>query len=133
MNTGDIMVMWLHHVQVMSNWAYTSLAHVHGTCAIIKMGVLKYSNGLRGMPADLNLRKVTASHFNVLITQNTNKNMPNMFHIVYLNENLRYCNENEHGVNKNPSFIPTCFDTQQKVRKRRNTHFTLFTCRYHNF
>ena len=58
------------------------------------MGMLKYSNGLMGMPANSNLRKLTASHFKVLITQNANENMPNMFPIVYLNENLRYCNEN---------------------------------------
>ena len=67
---------------------------MHGTHAVIKMGVLKYSNGLMGMPADLNLRKLTTSHFNALITQNANENMPNMFLTVYLNENLRYCYEN---------------------------------------
>ena len=66
---------------------------MHGAHAIIKMGALKYLNSLMGIPAELNLRKLTASHFWVLITQNANKNMPNMFHIVYLNENLRY-NEN---------------------------------------
>ena len=67
---------------------------MHGACAISKMGALKYSNGLTGTPANLNLRKLTPSHFNALITQNTSENMPNMFPIVYLNENLRYCNEN---------------------------------------
>ena len=44
------------------------------------------------LPADQNLRKLTASHFK--ITQNSNENMPNMVLIVYLNENLRYYNEN---------------------------------------
>ena len=58
------------------------------------MGAPKYSNGLTGMPADLNLRKLAASHFQVLITLNANENMPNMFLIVYLDEKLRYCNEN---------------------------------------
>ena len=67
---------------------------MHGACAISKMGALKYSNGLTGTPVNLNLRKLTPSHLNALITQNTNENMPNMFPIVYLNENLRYCNEN---------------------------------------
>ena len=67
---------------------------MHGARAIIKMGVFKYSYGLMGMPADSNLGKLTASHFNALITQNANENMPNMFPLVYLNENLRYCNEN---------------------------------------
>ena len=61
---------------------------MHGTCAVIKMGALKYLNCLTGMQADSNLRKLTASHFNALITQNANENMPNMFLIVYLNENL---------------------------------------------
>ena len=64
---------------------------MHGTHVVIKMGTSKYSNGLTGMP---NLGKLTASHFNALITQNANENLPNMFPIVHLNENLRYCNEN---------------------------------------
>ena len=67
---------------------------MHGAHAIIKMGVSKYLNGLMGMPADSNLTKLTASHFKALITQNADKNMPNMFPLVYLNENLRYRNEN---------------------------------------
>ena len=79
---------------VTSQWACASRAHVHGAHAIIKMIVSEYSNGLMGTPADSNLTKLTASHFNALITQNANENMSNMFSIVYLNENLRYCNEN---------------------------------------
>ena len=63
--------------------------HMHGACAIIEMGASKYSNGVTGTPADLNLGKLTTSHFNALITQNSNKNMLNMFPLVYLNENLR--------------------------------------------
>ena len=47
--------------------------------------------------------------------QNVNENMPNMIPIAYLNENFMDC---RHGVNENPSFIPTCFGTQQKVRKQ---------------
>ena len=58
------------------------------------LGAHKYLNGLTGMPADSNLRKLTASHCNFLITQIANENMSNMFLIVYLSENLRYCNEN---------------------------------------
>ena len=69
-------------------------AHMHGAHAIIKMGASKYLNSLTGMPADSNLGKLTASHFKALITQNAIENMPDMFPIVYLNENLRYCNEN---------------------------------------
>ena len=95
-NTGDIMVTWFAHDVnlVMSHWACVSRMREHCTCAIIKIGVSKYSNGLTGMPANLNLGKITASHFKALITQNANENMPDMFPIVYLNENLRYCNEN---------------------------------------
>ena len=70
------------------------VAREHGTHAIIKMGVSKYLNGLTGTPADRSLGEITASHFKALITQNANKNMPDMFPIVYLNENLRSCNEN---------------------------------------
>ena len=36
------------------------------------------------MQADLNLGKLTTSHFQVLITQNANGNMPNMIHIAYI-------------------------------------------------
>ena len=95
-DAGDVMMTWFTHDAnlVTSRWACASRAHVHGAHAIIKMGVSKYSNGLTGMPADSNLGKITATHFKVLITQNVNENMPDMFPIVYLNENLRYCNEN---------------------------------------
>ena len=67
---------------------------MHGRCAITKMGMSKYSNGLTGMPANSNLTKLTTTHFRALNAQNANENMPNMFPIVYLNENLRYYNEN---------------------------------------
>ena len=83
--------------------------HVACTCALSKMGVSKYSNGLTGMPADSNLRKLTDSHFQVLITQNANKNMPNMFLIVYLNKNLRYCNENLAWGKREPLAHPYMF------------------------
>ena len=94
-NTGDITATWFTSYAnlVMSQWACMSYMHVHGTCAIIEMSTIMYSNGLMGMPADSNLRKLMVSHINILITQNANENMPNMFPIVYLNENLRYCNE----------------------------------------
>ena len=79
---------------VTSRWACALRVRVHGARAIIIMGASKYSNGLMGTPADSNLGKINVSHFKVLITQNANENMPDMFLIVYLNENLRYCNEN---------------------------------------
>ena len=46
------------------------------------------------MQAKPNIVQMTASHFQVLNTQNVNKNMPNMILIAYLNENLPDCNEN---------------------------------------
>ena len=90
-NTGDITVMWLAYDVnlVMSRWACASCVCVHGASAIIKMGTSKHSNGLTGAPANS-----IASHFKALIAQNANKNMPEMVPIVYLKENLRYCNEN---------------------------------------
>ena len=54
---------------VRSRWACALHEHMHGKHAIIKMGTLKYSNALTGMPVDSSLRKLNASHFNVLITQ----------------------------------------------------------------
>ena len=55
-----------------------------------------------------------------------------MFLIVYLNENLRYCNENLAWAKQEPLIHPMCFGTQQKVRRQQKPHFTLFSCRYHN-
>ena len=69
-------------------------ACMQGAHALSEMGAPKYSNSLMGMPADLNLRKLTASCFKAIIIQNANENMPNMVLIVYLIANLRYCNEN---------------------------------------
>ena len=95
-NAGDVMVTWFasYATPVRSCWACALCAHVHGAHTIIKMGTSKYLNGLTGMPADSNLGKLTASHFEALITPNANENMPSMFPLVYLNVNLRFCNEN---------------------------------------
>ena len=94
-----------------------------GTCAIIKMGAPKYLNSLTGTPADLNLRKLTASHFDVLITQNANENMPNMFPIVYLNENLRYCNKNLAWGKQEPLIHPYTFWYTTKGENVAKTSF----------
>ena len=56
--------------------------------------------------------------------------MQNLSLIVYLNENLRYHNENLAWGKQEPLVHPY---TQQKVRRWQKLHFTLFTCRYHNF
>ena len=101
--------------------------HVHGACAIINMGMPKYLNGLMCMPADSNLGKLTASHFWVLITQNANKNMPNMFLIAYLNENLRYCNENLAWGKQEPLFHPYVFWYTTKGEKVvKNSFYFIF-------
>ena len=66
----DIMAMWFASYAnlVMSQWACASCGHMHGACAIIKMGTSNYLNGLMGMPADSNLTKLTPSYFKALIT-----------------------------------------------------------------
>ena len=94
-NAGDVMVMWFtsYVSLVMSCWACASCTCMHGTCAISKNGVPMCPSSLACMQADSNLGKITASHFQVLNTHNANENMPDMFPIAYLNENLRYCNE----------------------------------------
>ena len=134
-NAGDIIVTWFTHDAnlVMSHWACASRAREHGARAIFKMATSMYPNGLMGMPADRNLGKLTASHFKVLITQNANENMPDMFLIVYLNENLRYCNENLAWGKREPLVHPYVFWYTTKGEKVVKTHFTLFSCRYHNF
>ena len=97
--------------------ACVSRVHVRGACAISKMGASKYSNGLTGTPADSNLGKLSASHFKVPITQNANENMPNMFPLVYLNENLRYCNENGAWGKQEPLIQPYSFWYSTKGEK----------------
>ena len=66
-NARDVLVTWFASYLnlVTPQWACVSGVHMHGTCAIIKIGMLKYLN-LTGMPADLNIWRFTASHFNVL-------------------------------------------------------------------
>ena len=118
-NAGDV----IYANVVTSRWACTSCVHMNGARAIIKMGTSKYSNGLTGMPADLNLGKLTASHFNALMTQNANKNMPNMFPIVYLNENLRYCNENLAWGKQKPLVHPYVFWYSTKGEKAVKNSF----------
>ena len=71
------------------------------------------------MQANLNLEKITTSHFQVL---NGNRNMPNMIPIAYLNENFTDCNENLAGVNKNPYV----FWYKRKGEKVAKTSFTFF-------
>ena len=67
---------------------------IYVECALCKTSTSKYLSGLARMQQDLNLAKITASHFWVLNTQNANRNMPNMILIAYLNENFTNFNEN---------------------------------------
>ena len=90
----DIMMTWftLHVNLVTSHWACMSCTCVHGTCTQNKYGA-KYLSDLACTQAKSNLEKISIPHFQVLNSQNANKNMPNMFPIAYLNENLMKCNE----------------------------------------
>ena len=56
-----------------------------------------------------------------------------MFLIVYLNENLRYCNENLAWGKQEPLTHLYMFWYPTKAEKLRKLQFTLFTCRYHSF
>ena len=83
----DVMMMWFasYANQVMSQQAYTTCMCMYGTHALCRNSMSKYLNDLVCMQADLNLEKITSSHFQVLNTQNANENMPNMIPIAYLN------------------------------------------------
>ena len=88
-NSGDIMVMWFtSYVNLVTSlWACALHVCMHGTCAVSKNGVPKYPSRLVVTQANLNLAKLTIPYFQVLNTQNANKNMPDIFPIAYLNEN----------------------------------------------
>ena len=55
---------------VTSHQACMTCVCIYGTHALSKIGVSKYLGGLACTQADLNLAIITASHFQVLITQN---------------------------------------------------------------
>ena len=83
----------------------------------------KYLCHLVGKQANLNLRKISTSHFQVLSTQNANENMPNMFPIEYLNQNVRYCNENLAWGKQEPLIHPYMFRYTTKGEKAAKTSF----------
>ena len=103
-NANDVMIMWftIYQTLVMSCQACAACADVHGIHEICKTSVSKYLSGQECMPADLNLVKMTASHFWVLNTQNANQNMPDMIPIAHLNENFTNCDENLEWGNSEP-------------------------------
>ena len=63
---------------VMSHQACVTCVQMHMAHTPGNVGAPMYFSRLAYMQADQNLGKITASHFGVLITQNANKNMPNM-------------------------------------------------------
>ena len=71
---------------MMSCQACVTCVHVHGTCTLGETGMSKYLSDLACTQADLDLAKITASHFQVLNTQNANGNMPNMILIAYISQ-----------------------------------------------
>ena len=95
-NTNDIMITWFtSYVNPSDITSGMCIVCMHeGACALCINSVSKYQRGLACIQADLTFGKITASHFQVLDTQNANENMPNMIPIAYLNSNLMECNEN---------------------------------------
>ena len=87
----QVLMMW---ITLFANLVMSSLACMHGACALNKYAASMDPSGLACMQANTNLEKITASHFWVLNAQNANKNMPIMIPIAYLNENFMDCNEN---------------------------------------
>ena len=98
---------------------------VHGTCAPDKYDTSMYLSGMACMPADSNLKKLTASHSWVLNTENTNENMPNMIPIAYLNENLMDCNENFVRGKHEPLIYPYMFWYTTKGEKVVKSSFNI--------
>ena len=76
MNAYDvnIMMMWftLYADLVISCLACMTCACIHGRCDLCRTSESKYLSYLACMQADLNLTKITTSHFWVLNTQNSN-------------------------------------------------------------
>ena len=124
-NADDIMMMWF---TLLANLVRSCLACalcmcMHGTHALNKNGVSKYPSGQACMQADSNLEKITTSHFQLLNAQNANENMPNMIHIVYLNENMMDCNENVGWGKQEPLIHSYIFWITRKGEKVAKTSF----------
>ena len=96
--------------------------HVHCACGLNKYGTSKYPSGLTFMQAESNFGKISASHFQVLNTQNANANA-NMIPIMYLNENLMDCNVNLAWGKQEPLVNPNLFLYKTKGEKVVKTSF----------
>ena len=77
--------------------------------ALINSGTSKYLRGLVCTKADMNLGYITISHFQVLNIQNSNKNMPNMTPIAYLNKTFTSCTEKLAWGRQEPHIHPYMF------------------------
>ena len=108
---------------VMSCWACMMHACMHGACALSEIGASKYWSDLACAQPHPTLVKITASHYQMLTTQNANGNMPNMILIPYLSEKFINYNENL-GWGEQGSFIHSyVFWYQSKHEKLVKTSF----------
>ena len=128
MNSNDVMMMWFTCKAnlVTSHWACATCVHVHGTYDLNKYGASKHPSGLAYMQADSNLAKITASHFQVVNTQNANENMGNMIPIAYLNENFIDCNENVAWGKQEPIHPYMFWYTMKGVKVVKTSFYMLF-------
>ena len=127
-NADDIMMRWFSFYVNPSDIACPMCTCMHGGCALCKTIVSKYLHGLACMQANLNLVKVTASHFWVLNTQKANLNMPNM---IPLHISTRNCNENLAWGTPEPLVQSYVFWYKTKGDKTVKTSF--FSCSNDNF
>ena len=124
-NANDVIITWLtlYVDLVTSCLACVTHVHMHGTHALCKTSMSKYSSGLVCMQANPNFAKINNPHFWVLSTQNANYNMPNMVPIAYLNENSTDCNENLAWGKQEPLIHPYMFWNKTKGEKVVKTSF----------
>ena len=92
---------------------------VHGGCSLSNAGMPKQFLWLAWMQAKQTLRKITASHFQVLLTQFAN--------IPQKGSHCRICLIAKRirggGGDENPSFMPASPGTKQCMRSQSKLHF----------
>ena len=76
--------------------------------------------------AHMILAKITASHFQVVNTQNANENMGNMIPIAYLNENFIDCNEKVAWGKREPIHPYMFWYTMKGVKVVKTSFYMLF-------
>ena len=124
-NSDDIMMTWfaLYANLVMSHLACVTHVLMHGAYVLCKNSASKYSSSLVCMQPNSNFSKITASHSQVLNSQNANANMPNMIPIAYLNKNFMDCNDNLAWGKQEPLNHPYVFWYKTKGEKAVKTSF----------